>query len=132
MRVFPEGFWLLSRRAKGNDSVLCMELATSIRAIVLRVKQAGGWRLEEYGWLPRIILKTSSSLRVFASVRDLWLFESPRKADFQPASAEDPRPVRKNRVRVVKRMLLVIENGSTSAQLLVQSTILGRAPSKII
>jgi hypothetical protein len=57
---------------------------------------------------------------------------SPRKADFQPASAEDPRPVRKNRVRVVKRMLLVIENGSTSAQLLVQSTILGRAQSKII
>jgi hypothetical protein len=32
----------------------------------------------------------------------------------------------------VKRMLLVIANGSTSAQRLVQSTILGRAPSKII
>ena len=57
---------------------------------------------------------------------------SPRKADFQPASAEALRPVRKNRVRVVKRMLLVIENGSTLAQLLVQSTIFGRAQSKII
>jgi hypothetical protein len=33
---------------------------------------------------------------------------------------------------VEKRTLLVIENGSTSAQRLVQSTILGRAPSKII
>jgi hypothetical protein len=32
----------------------------------------------------------------------------------------------------VKRMRLVIENGSTLAQRLVQSTILGRAPSKII
>jgi len=32
----------------------------------------------------------------------------------------------------VKSMPLVIENRSTSAQRLVQSTILGRAPSKII
>jgi hypothetical protein len=31
-----------------------------------------------------------------------------------------------------KRMLLVIKNGSTSAQKLVQGTILGRVPSKII
>jgi hypothetical protein len=32
----------------------------------------------------------------------------------------------------VKSMPLVIENGSTLAQRLVQSAILGRAPSKII
>jgi hypothetical protein len=32
----------------------------------------------------------------------------------------------------VKRMLLVIENGSTSAQRLVQSCLPQRAPSKII
>jgi hypothetical protein len=31
-----------------------------------------------------------------------------------------------------KRMLLVIQNATTSAQRLVQGTILGRAPSKII
>jgi hypothetical protein len=82
-----------------EGQLLGLELAIEIRAIVLRAKQAGGWRLEEYGWLPRIILKTSSSLRVFASPRELWLFESPRKADFQPASAEAPRPRRKNRLR---------------------------------
>jgi len=82
-----------------EGQLLGMELATSIRAIVLRAKQAGDWRLEEYGWLPRIILKTSSSLRVFASPRELWLFESPGKADFQPASALGPRPARKNRLR---------------------------------
>ncbi len=62
--------------------------------------ETGGWRLEEYEWLPRIILKTSSSLRVFASPRELWLFESPRKVDFQPASAEGPRTRRKNRLRI--------------------------------
>ena len=100
---------MLSRRVKGNDSVLCMELAIEIRAIVLRVKQAGGWRLEEYGWLPRIILKPSSSLRVFASVRDLWLFESPRKADFQPAYAEGPRPVRKNHLRIRKTLASIAQ-----------------------
>ena len=82
-----------------EGQLLGLELATSIRAIVLRAKQAGGWRLEEYGWLPRIILKTSSSLRVFASPRELWLFESPRKAAFQSAPPEGPRPVRKNRIR---------------------------------
>jgi hypothetical protein len=65
--------------------------------------------LEEYGWLPRIILKTSSSLRVFASPRELWLFESPRKADFQPASAEGPRPVRKNRLRSRKTLASIAQ-----------------------
>ena len=88
---------------------LGLELAIEIRAIVLRVKQAGGWRLEEYGCLPRIILKTSSSLRVFASPRELWLFESPRKADFQPASAEGPRPVRKNRLRSRKTLASIAQ-----------------------
>jgi hypothetical protein len=88
---------------------LGLELAIEIRAIVLRVKQAGGWRLEEYGCLPRIILKTSSSLRVFASPRELWLFESPRKADFQPASAEGPRPVRKNRLRSKKTLASIAQ-----------------------
>jgi hypothetical protein len=58
--------------------------------------------------------------------------QSQRKAVIQSAHDEAPRPVRKNRVRSAKRMLLVIENGSTSAQQLVQSTIRGRAPSKII
>ncbi len=76
-----------------------LELATEIRAIVPRVKQTGDWRLEEYGRLPRIILKTSCSLRVFASPRELWLFESPRKADFQPAPAEAARARCKNRLR---------------------------------
>ncbi|RLS69942.1 MAG: hypothetical protein DWH99_11585 [Planctomycetota bacterium] len=86
-----------------------MELAIEIRAIVLRVKQAGGWRLEEYGWLPRVILKTSSSLRVFASVRDLWLFESPRKADFRSASALGPRSARKNRLRIRKTLASIAQ-----------------------
>ena len=88
---------------------LGLELAIEIRAIVLRVKQAGGWRLEEYGCLPRIILKTSSSLRVFASPRELWLFESPRKADFQPASAEGPRTRRKNRLRIRKTLASIAQ-----------------------
>jgi hypothetical protein len=99
-----------------EGQLLGLELAIEIRAIVLRVKQAGDWRpetgdwrLEEYGWLPRIILKTSSSLRVFASPRELWLFESPRKADFQPASAEAPRPVRKNRLRSRKTLASIAQ-----------------------
>jgi hypothetical protein len=71
--------------------------------------EAGGWRLEEYGWLPRIILKTSSSLRVFASPRELWLFESPGKADLQPASAEGPRPERKNRLRIRKTLTSIAQ-----------------------
>jgi hypothetical protein len=71
--------------------------------------EAGGWRLEEYEWLPRIILKTSSSLRVFASPRELWLFESPRKADFQSAPAEGPRPARKNRVRSRKTLASIAQ-----------------------
>jgi len=99
-----------------EGQLLGLELAIEIRAIVLRVKQAGDWRpetgdwrLEEYGWLPRIILKTSSSLRVFASPRELWLFESPRKADFQPASAEGPRPARKNRLRSKKTLASIAQ-----------------------
>jgi hypothetical protein len=92
-----------------EGQLLGLELATSIRAIVLRAKQAGDWRLEEYGWLPRIILKTSSSLRVFASPRELWLFESPGKADFQPASALGPRPARKNRLRSRKSLASIAQ-----------------------
>jgi hypothetical protein len=92
-----------------EGQLLGLELAAEIRAIVLRAKQAGGWRLEEYEWLPRIILKTSSSLRVFASPRGLWLFESPRKAAFQPASAEGPRPVRKNRLRIRKMLASIAQ-----------------------
>jgi hypothetical protein len=71
--------------------------------------ETGDWRLEEYGWLPRIILKASSSLRVFASPRELWLFESPRKADFQPASAEGPRTRRKNRLRSRKSLASIAQ-----------------------
>ncbi len=71
--------------------------------------EAGGWRLEEYGWLPWIILKTSSSLRVFASPRELWLFESPRKADFQSASAEGLRIGRKNRLRIRKTLASIAQ-----------------------
>jgi hypothetical protein len=48
--LFPEG------------QLLGLELATSIRAIVLRAKQAGGLRLEEYEWLPRIILRAQSKI----------------------------------------------------------------------
>ena len=113
-----------------EGQLLGLELAIEIRAIVLRVKQAGdwrletgdwrletgdwrletgGWRLEEYCWLPRIILQTSSSLRVFASPRELWLFESPRNADFQPASAEGPRPARKNRLRSRKTLASIAQ-----------------------
>jgi hypothetical protein len=33
-----------------EDQLLGLELAAEIRAIVLRVKQAGGWRLEAGGW----------------------------------------------------------------------------------
>ena len=68
-----------------------------------------GWRLEEYRWLPRIILKTSSSLRVFASPRELWLFESPRIAAFQSASAEGPRTRRKNRLRSRKTLASIAQ-----------------------
>jgi hypothetical protein len=92
-----------------EGQLLGLELATEIRAIVLRVKQARGWRLEEYGWLPKIILKTSSSLRVFASPRELWLFESPRKLDFQPASAEAPRARCKNRLRSKKTLASIAQ-----------------------
>jgi hypothetical protein len=33
-----------------EGQLLGLELAIEIRAIVLRVKQAGGWRLEAGGW----------------------------------------------------------------------------------
>jgi hypothetical protein len=92
-----------------EGQLLGLELAIEIRAIVLRAKQAGGWRLEEYEWLPRIILKTSSSLRVFASPRGLWLFESPRKAAFRSAPALGLRPVRKNRLRIRKTLISIAQ-----------------------
>jgi hypothetical protein len=92
-----------------EGQLLGLELAAEIRAIVLRAKQAGGWRLEEYEWLPRIILKTSSSLRVFASPRGLWLFESPRKAALRSAPALGPRPVRKNRLRIRKTLISIAQ-----------------------
>ena len=92
-----------------EGQLLGLELATSIRAIVLRAKQAEGWRLEEYEWLPRIILKTSSSLRVFASPRELWLFESPRKAAFQSAPPEGPRTRRKNHLRSGKTLASIAQ-----------------------
>ena len=71
--------------------------------------ETGGWRLEEFGWLPRIILKTSSSLRVFASPRELWLFESPRKVDFPSASAQGPRTRRKNPLRRKKSLASIAQ-----------------------
>ncbi len=93
-----------------EGQLLGLELAIEIRAIVLRVSD-----------------RRDAGRRCQAS---RCMFASHHSHRF--ASAEALRPVRKNRVRVVKRMLLVIENGSTLAQLLVQSTIFGRAQSKII
>jgi hypothetical protein len=95
--------------------------------------ETGGWRLEEYGWLPWIILKTSSSLRVFASPRELWLFESPdAKRTSSPLQLKVRAAYEKIACEAEKRSLRLLENITTSVHRPVQSVRWNRAQSKII
>ena len=106
---------MLSRRVKGNDSVLCMELAIEIRAIVLRVSD---WRhARRRCQAGRCMFSIHHSHRFASAPGHMTTAmttsnitsRSPRKADFQPASAEGPRPARKNRVRSRKSLASIAQ-----------------------
>jgi hypothetical protein len=84
-----------------------------MRALALRVNQAGV-KITTYNLSKDFLFPP----RLCVSARALAV---PVCAQYKKIACE-----------AVKRMLLVIENATTSAQRLVQSAILGRAPSKII
>jgi hypothetical protein len=98
-----------------EGQLLGLELAAEIRAIVLQVPDRGNSRRRcqagrcmfaihhshQFASAPGHMTTAKKSSNITS--------RSPRKADFQSASAEGPRPVRKNRLRIRKTLASIAQ-----------------------
>ena len=103
----------LDRFSEGQ--LLGLELAIEIRAIVLRVSDRRDARRRCQAG--RCMFAIHHSHRFASTAGHMTtakkstniISRSPRNADIQPASAEGPRPVRKNRLRIRKTLASIAQ-----------------------